>query len=966
MLQRKVKQPVPVNRNWIVFNLLKLYMALMKLELPLDPSTKDLGAKEKETKLDSLFWHSVFWSFGCVTDEDGRKVMNEFIRAIMLGQPVKEDYKLICAEPSTRPCSKMAFPETGSVFDYFFNCTSNKWELWTKKITGFDIPKDAQMHSIIVPTADTVRNAFMLQTLVKNESHVLFSGLTGTGKTVVVQQELLKNFDRERYTSIAFAFSAQTTSNQTQDIIDGKLDKRRKGTYGPPLGKRCLVFVDDLNMPAKEVYGAQPPIELLRQWMDTGGWYERKTSEFRSLVDLNFIAAMGPPGAGRPQLTPRYKRHYSLIFVVPFENESLLRIFNSIMAWFLGRFPSGVSALGQSVVKACVDIYESISAGMRPTPAKSHYTFNLRDLSKVNQGICLCSKASLPAADDLVKCWAHECQRVFMDRLINKDDQAWFADLLKQTMKTHFQKEWKSLIKVEPLIWADFVDNKKPYYQEVVEQTELTGCLNSFLMDYNSLAKRGMELVLFLAAVQHVCRVVRVLKISLGNALLVGVGGSGRKSLATLATFVAEYESFSIEISKNYSTNDWYEDVKRLLMRVGAHAKEVTFLLADTQIPKESMLEDCSSLLNNGDVPNLFNAEDKTQILEACQGPAAQAGRIAQAEVFAYSNEQCRKNLHVVLALSPIGEAFRRRVRMFPSLVNCCTIDWFMEWPDDALTSVADHFLHKVDLESDVFHGVVKICVDMQKSVSSLATRFFQEVRRHYYVTPTSYLELINSFKDVLFAKRNELLGMKGRYDDGLQKLITTEEQVSVMSKELEELRPVLKQTSADTQELMVNIEQKQKEAKVTQVVVSKEEEQCSQQAEEARVMKESCQADLDKAIPALNAALDALKNLKKNDIVEVKNLKTPPEGVIVVSKAMCWCFDVKAKKVTAPDGRTKIDDYWEPAKKSVWGDPKLIDRMLNFDKDNIPKEIVELLKPLEDDPSFDPEVIKKASVAAF
>jgi dynein heavy chain len=385
----------------------------------------------------------------------------------------------------------------------------------------------------------------------------------------------------------------------TQDIIDGKLDKRRKGVYGPPQGQHCVIFIDDLNMPEVETYGAQPPIELIRQLIDNGGWYDLKEKSWKQIIDSSLVCAMGPAGGGRNSITPRLLRHFNLFCFSEFDDTTLRRIFVTIVQWHFVPFPSDVNSMSESIVDATLDTYRAAMKSLLPTPQKSHYTFNLRDFSRIIQGVLLCKPAEGFNKAALIRLWSHEALRVFGDRLVDDHDRLWFHRHLEITCTTKFStgfydvfkhldiygKKQVSVNDMRSLIFGDYVtgdDNK--LYTEVKEMKELNSKMDEYLSDYNQQSRKPMDLVMFGFAIEHISRISRILKMPGGNALLVGVGGSGRQSVTRLAAFMAGYNVFQIEISKNYTNVEWREDLKSILKGAGAGSQPMTFLFSDTQV----------------------------------------------------------------------------------------------------------------------------------------------------------------------------------------------------------------------------------------------------------------------------------------------------------------------------------------------------------------------------------------------
>lgn len=344
-------------------------------------------------------------------------------------------------------------------------------------------------------------------------------------------------------------------------------------------------------------------------------------------------------------------------------------------------------------------------------------------------------------------------------------------------------------------------------------------------------------------------------------------------------------------------------------------------------------------------------------------------------EVYAYFIERIREQLHIALAFSPIGDSFKERIRVYPSLINCCTIDWYMPWPEEALSRVGTYFVtsmnlnkpheetpriseeaqelqegekHKtigeVERELTQLEEDLVVCVMyFHQSVVDASEKCYLELGRRNYVTPSAYLELLKAFRTFYARKIDEITRLRDRYTTGLEKLDFAASQVGEMQTNLYDLQPKLKILSDETDRIMVNIERETAEAEKKKEVVGADEAAANEAAAAAQAIKDDCETDLAEAIPAMEAALEALNTLKPADIGVVKSMKNPPYGVKLTLEAVCVLKGIKPDRKPDPSGHM-VEDYWGPSMRML-SDMKFLESLKTFDKDNIPPAIIKKIR---------------------
>ncbi len=666
------------------------------------------------------------------------------------------------------------------------------------------------------------------------------------------------------------------------------------------MGRKLLLFIDDINMPKVDTYGTQQPVTLLKLFIERQGLYDRDEFVWKNVVDTHCLAACGPPGGARNAMDPRFVSLFN-IFHIPFPtDESLNRIFSTILNRHFEPFPGdGFKALGVAFSELTLKVYRQLVKHLPPTPTRFHYVFNLRDLSRVSEGICTCTVDNFPEVLGVIRLWRNEVMRIFHDRLISVEDKTWFIQQVTTLLKAAFPNQADEALRGET-VFGDFRnvvrmkeaenegsavmgEGEVRLNEDLGSYQSIKGIFEGILQSYNEATAvdgvtrlfKPMDLVLFDDALEHLCRIHRVLRLPRGNALLVGVGGSGKQSLTRLAAYSAGCAVFQITLTRTYGETEFREDLKSMYSML--NKTPVVFLFTDQHVADEGFLELVNNILTMGMVPALYGEDEKESAISGIRKERREQG-LPDGKDLCWSQyvDRCRERLHVVLAMSPVGDALQRRCRNFPGMVNNTVIDWFSAWPPEALKSVADKFLSSEDLPAEHRENLTLHMMTVHQSVLDASKEFEVKLRRYNYVTPKNYLNFITTFKKQLGEKRRENGDLVQRLDGGLTKLVQAASDVAEMKTELAKQTVVVEQKTRDCAALLAEIEASTTEATAKQEAATEQEESLGVQSVEIAAQKEIAESKLAAALPALEQAAEALNDLSKSDIDEMKGFAKP------------------------------------------------------------------------------------------
>lgn len=775
---------------------------------------------------------------------------------------------------------KRLVPDYPDSLDYYVNVEGQIKRYYPLSIS-LD-PYSIVNPNTVIETTDTLRHEDVIHSVLSQNASLILCGPPGAGKTMSLYAVLQKSPEIDL---INLNFSKETDPTIVLRAIEQCCDyiRTNDGFILRPktVGKRVVVFTDEINLPKPDEFGTQTVIAFLRQLVEKRGFWKVAEKQWVSIQDIQFVGACNPStDAGRYQLSERFLSHTPVIMVDYPGLSSLFQIYDSFINALLKIIPH-LKGFSRELTESMLEIYTKIS-DIFTTENQPHYIYTPRELTRWVRGLYSALSTNMEESlemDDLIRLFIHEAIRLFSDRLVTASEKESSFAIIKDVINNHFPNLNQAVVLKCPILYSNWLSLN---YSEVSLES-----ISQFIKDKFDVFTQEMldvDFVFYDSLIQEILNIDRVLKQSGGHLMLIGPSGSGKRTLTKFVAWMNGLKVNQLNINRNYSIYQFDQTLKEILKACGVEGEKLVFLLDTSNIKQPAFFERINSLLANGQINDLFDPDEYSLLLRSVRDQSQMNNVLVDSddEVENILISNISQNLHVVFTMTGIDTQDGPQIISSPALFNRCVIDWIGEMSEKTMTQIAVKKLQMSPIGA--IESVVKSLIFIHNSNPEQQP-------------PAKFFQLIDNFI-YLFNQRQKLLDeSQRRTNNGVIKLKETVLTVSHQRKELTQKQESLKKKELEAHEMLnriledQNLSERKKEASIAiKKTLSKQDIIIEKRREQ--VLR-----DLELAEPAVLEARAGVQNIKKQHLTELRSMSSPPATIQLILESVCilLCYEVNS-----------------------------------------------------------------------
>eukprot|EP00501_MAST-03F_sp_TOSAG23-6_P001656 GSMAST32.ASY1.ANO1.1724.1 assembled CDS len=776
----------------------------------------------------------------------------------MFSSMIKPDMLVGDVSAVTNNFDRVKFPARETVFDYWLNPGSNVFELWNRSPQFFSVPFDSvttDISEVVVPVPETCPISFWGQKMISSNRGFLLIGPSGTGKSAILE-DMCKKQDKNETMHIRLNCNYYSSTDNLKSPLEHILVKGGENRYAPPGGHDCVYFLDDLSLPQPDQYGTQSIHELLRQHIEYGYWYDTSKLEKKHIENVVYIGSVNPFAGSKSVGVHAHLR----------------------------RFNAECQSLSESIVTAAVEVHEAVVQNFRKTPINCHFGWSIRNMSHLFKGMLMSNQKEFGNFEKLIALWLHESDRAYGDMMQTSGDFWQYKSYVLKTAKKSFPQmafePFFNQAQTEPLCYFHYAESlDEQVYDSVLTWESLREQLSVAVEKHNKHEPK-IDLILFNDAMSHITRITRILLQRQGHVCLIGHGCTGKQSLARIACHM---NNMPIHALDSENATGLKERLKEMFVLAGAPDKQQVLLLTEEYLRNDDILLIISDLISTCEIQDLYPQDEKDAIITDVMAKAK-----TELRVLTIDNEmswdwfigKVKKNVKVILCMSPTTPDFSPRAKRFPSLLLCPTIDWFRSWPVSTLQEISQMFLAAPTEEKSIDDQVEEFIPLVYSSSTEMVETYFENTQRHVYIAPLDYIDMLRRLRHGLKTKSAAVETDTERLKIGIDKLRRTKNDVGEIEDNMEFLEEAAEEKKKEAEDLAVKVSEQ-----------NQEQEICTNVQKDAHAKREMCEGELKKGEPALVRSQIAAETIDKRDLGVCKTLKDPPKGVDDVFAAIMVLF---------------------------------------------------------------------------